>query len=135
MGLGRRRVLEAMASVGLATSLGTREASAQGRSRQGRSIEIERDVCIIGGGAAGTYAALGLRDRGRSVVVVEKSERLGGHCETFRDPASGAAIDIGVIVFPDNDPAVPAPRMHLLRYFRGPVERWASRARSWIPSI
>ena len=108
MGLGRRRILEALASVGLATSLGTRDASAQGRSRQagsrqGRSIEIERDVCIIGGGAAGTYAALGLRDRGRSVVVVEKSERLGGHCETFRDPTSGAAIDIGVIVFPDND--------------------------------
>jgi hypothetical protein len=84
--------------VGVATSLGAREASARGRS-----AEIERDVCIIGGGAAGTYAALGLRDRGRSVVVVEKSERLGGHCETFRDPASGAPIDIGVIVFPDNE--------------------------------
>lgn len=98
MGLGRRQILEAMASVGVATSLGAREAGARGGGE-----EIERDVCIVGGGAAGTYAAIGLRDRGRSVVVVEKSDRLGGHCETFRDPASGAPIDIGVIVFPDNE--------------------------------
>jgi len=95
MGLGRRQVLEAIASVGVATGLGAREAVAHGG-------DIERDVCIIGGGAAGTYAALGLRDRGRSVVVVERSERLGGHCETYRDPSSGVPIDIGVIVFPDN---------------------------------
>jgi hypothetical protein len=95
MGLGRRQVLEGIASVGLVSSLGAREAAAHGDA-------IERDVCIIGGGGAGVYAALGLRDRGRSVVVVERSERLGGHCETYRDPASGAAIDIGVIVFPDN---------------------------------
>jgi hypothetical protein len=95
MGVGRRQVLEAIASVGLGSSLVARGAAARGD-------DIERDVCIIGGGAAGTYAALGLRDRGRSVVVVERSGRLGGHCETYRDPATGAPIDIGVIVFPDN---------------------------------
>ncbi|KAK4223211.1 hypothetical protein QBC38DRAFT_54825 [Podospora fimiseda] len=39
---------------------------------------IKRDVCIIGGGAAGTYAALRLRDAGKSVVIVEKSSKLGG---------------------------------------------------------
>lgn len=95
MGLGRRQVLGGIASVGVATGLGVRDAGARG-------ADIERDVCIIGGGSAGTFAALGLRDRGRSVVVVERSERLGGHCETYRDPVSGAPIDIGVIVFPDN---------------------------------
>ena len=96
MTLGRRQVLEAIASVGLATGLGAGEAAAHGN-------EIERDVCIIGGGSAGTYAALRLRELGRSVVVVERSGRLGGHCETFQDPASGAPIDIGVIVFPDQE--------------------------------
>ncbi|HTV19947.1 MAG TPA: FAD-dependent oxidoreductase [Polyangiaceae bacterium] len=100
MRVGRRQVLGAMASVGLTTGLGARQAFAhRGRARRGA---IERDVCIVGGGAAGTFAALGLRDRGKSVVVVERADRLGGHCETFHDPASGAAIDIGVIVFPDN---------------------------------
>jgi hypothetical protein len=83
----------------LATGLSSEEAAARAASHGG---ELERDVIIIGGGAAGTYAALALRDRGLSVLVVERSERLGGHCETFHDPASGAAIDIGVIVFPDN---------------------------------
>ena len=95
MGVGRRQVLEAMVSVGLGSSLVAREADAGGS-------DIERDVCIIGGGAAGTYAALGLRARGRSVIVIERSGRLGGHCETYRDPATGTPIDIGVIVFPDN---------------------------------
>lgn len=63
---------------------------------------LRRDVCIIGGGAAGTYAAVRLRDQGRSVAIIERSGRLGGHAETFYDPNTGAPIDIGVIVFPDN---------------------------------
>lgn len=63
---------------------------------------LRRDVCIIGGGSAGTYAAIRLRDQGRTVAVVERSDRLGGHAETFYDPNTGAPIDIGVIVFPDN---------------------------------
>jgi hypothetical protein len=63
---------------------------------------IHRDVCIIGGGSAGTYAALRLKDEGRSVAIVERSRRLGGHAETFYDPDTGAPIDIGVVIFPDN---------------------------------
>ncbi len=95
MGIDRRQVLGGIASVGLATALDIRDAAAQGDA-------IERDVCIVGGGAAGTYAALRLRDEGRSVVILERSDRLGGHCETYRDPSSGVPIDIGVFLFPDN---------------------------------
>jgi hypothetical protein len=62
---------------------------------------IRRDVCVIGGGSAGTYAAVRLRDLGKSAVVVEAKDRLGGHCETHHDPASGETIDIGVVVFED----------------------------------
>jgi heterodisulfide reductase subunit A-like polyferredoxin len=41
---------------------------------------IVRDVCILGGGSTGTYAAIRLsQDMGKSVVVIEKTERLGGH--------------------------------------------------------
>ncbi|KAK4166914.1 hypothetical protein QBC43DRAFT_312626 [Cladorrhinum sp. PSN259] len=39
---------------------------------------IKRDVCIIGGGAAGTYAAIRLRDAGKTVAVVERSSKIGG---------------------------------------------------------
>ncbi|HEY5957661.1 MAG TPA: FAD-dependent oxidoreductase, partial [Polyangiaceae bacterium] len=62
---------------------------------------VSRDVAIIGGGSAGVYTAFRLRDMGKSVAVIERSNRLGGHAQTFRDPTTGTPIDIGVVVFPD----------------------------------
>jgi hypothetical protein len=63
---------------------------------------ITVDVCIIGGGATGTYAAVRLQeDYGKSVIVVEKTDRLGGHTETYfateaPSPYTGAPVDYGV---------------------------------------
>lgn len=57
---------------------------------------ITRDVCIIGGGSSGTYAAIRLHGLGKSVVVVERKDRLGGHTETYIDPATQLPTDIGV---------------------------------------
>jgi NAD(P)-binding Rossmann-like domain len=58
---------------------------------------IIRDVCIIGGGSTGTYAAVRLRqDLGKSVVVVEKTNLLGGHTNTFVDPVTHFPVDYGV---------------------------------------
>jgi Flavin containing amine oxidoreductase len=73
---------------------------------------IVRDVCVIGGGGAGAYAAVKLRDAGKSVVVVERSSRLGGHAETYRSSATSAPIDIGVQIFPD----LPIVRDYFARY-------------------
>ncbi|CRG90903.1 hypothetical protein PISL3812_07949 [Talaromyces islandicus] len=44
---------------------------------------ITRDVCILGGGATGTYAAIQLKDQDHSVVLVERNGQLGGHSETL----------------------------------------------------
>jgi hypothetical protein len=60
---------------------------------------IVRDVAIIGGGASGTYAAIQLRQMGHSVVVVERESVLGGHTNTYFDPASGMHVDYGVQVW------------------------------------
>ena len=60
---------------------------------------LNYDVCVIGGGSAGTYAAIRLRDLKKTVAVVEAKGRLGGHTETYTDPISKATIDIGVIEF------------------------------------
>lgn len=60
---------------------------------------INRDVCIIGGGSSGTYAAVQLHDSGKSVVVVEKENVLGGHTNTFIDPQTNQTVDFGVVVF------------------------------------
>ncbi|KAL2830472.1 hypothetical protein BDW59DRAFT_17986 [Aspergillus cavernicola] len=56
---------------------------------------ITRDVCIVGGGATGTYAAVQLVERGHSIVIVEQKDRLGGHAETLYLP-SGEYLNYGV---------------------------------------
>jgi hypothetical protein len=61
---------------------------------------IVRDVCIIGGGATGTYSAVRLsQDLGKSVVIVEKTDRLGGHTETYIDPITHYPVDYGVLAY------------------------------------
>jgi hypothetical protein len=112
LGLTRKRMLGLMG----ATAAGSVAASlspsaAQAATARGtaaaftESHVIHRDVCVIGGGSAGTYTATRLGDLGRSVVVVEAKDRLGGHTETYHDPVTGGTVDIGVIVFED-DPLV-----------------------------
>jgi hypothetical protein len=64
-----------------------------------RPSEINSDVCILGGGASGIYAAIRLMQLGYSVTVVEKTGRIGGHTQTYYDPITGNPIDIGVVVF------------------------------------
>ncbi|KAL0929997.1 putative FAD dependent oxidoreductase [Colletotrichum truncatum] len=66
---------------------------------------IERDFAIIGGGAAGTYAAISLADQNKTFTLVEVSNRLGGNTRTFHDPATGAKVDVGVQIHLD-DPIV-----------------------------
>lgn len=57
---------------------------------------VNVDVAIIGGGATGTYAALALKDAGKSVVVVEKAGVLGGQTDTWVDEETGIAFEYGV---------------------------------------
>ncbi|MBI4456970.1 MAG: CoB--CoM heterodisulfide reductase iron-sulfur subunit A family protein [Acidobacteria bacterium] len=43
-----------------------------------KQMQVARDVLIIGGGIAGMQTAIDLKDRGFTVHLVEKSDRLGG---------------------------------------------------------
>ncbi|KAL4742140.1 hypothetical protein BDV11DRAFT_212143 [Aspergillus similis] len=67
----------------------------------GDNDTISRDFAIIGGGASGTYAAVRLRERGKSVVLIERDDHLGGHTHTYYD-SHGTPIDYGVWVYCDN---------------------------------
>ena len=95
MRLRRRNVLKLLSysAAGFAT------AGLSSRTAFAKTKTIERDVCVIGGGASGTYTAVAVKDAGRSVVVLESKQRLGGHTETYVDPATGIPTDIGVVVF------------------------------------
>ncbi|KAI9679855.1 MAG: hypothetical protein M1817_004869 [Caeruleum heppii] len=57
------------------------------------------DVAVIGGGAAGTYAAVRLHDQGKSVAVIERNDYLGGGTRTYTDPATNTTIDYGVQIY------------------------------------
>lgn len=77
-----------------------------GPSRYGDEDIIQRDVVVVGGGSSGTYAAIRLLDLGASVVLVEKEGRLGGHQNTYVDPASGTTVDYGVQGFANSSVTV-----------------------------
>ena len=62
---------------------------------------LDVDVCVIGGGAAGTYAAIKSRDLNKTIVVVEQQDRLGGHTKTYFDPNSNKSIELGVAEYDD----------------------------------
>ncbi|KAE8454188.1 hypothetical protein EG329_005113 [Mollisiaceae sp. DMI_Dod_QoI] len=63
------------------------------------STAITSDYCIIGGGSSGTYAAIRLQQLGKTVTLIEKESRLGGHVNTYVDPVTGSSFDYGVITF------------------------------------
>jgi monoamine oxidase len=50
---------------------------------------MEADVCIVGGGYAGLTAAWRLHGAGRSVVVLEARDRIGGRVWTVDRPGGG----------------------------------------------
>ncbi|KAF7587375.1 hypothetical protein BBP40_007341 [Aspergillus hancockii] len=63
---------------------------------------ISKDVVVIGGGAAGAYAAVRLReDYGKSISLIEKEGRIGGAVDTWTDPNTGTPYELGVEAFLD----------------------------------
>jgi monoamine oxidase len=55
---------------------------------------VEADVCVVGAGLAGLTAARRLSQAGRSVVVLEARDRVGGRVWT-RTSADGVPVDMG----------------------------------------
>lgn len=60
---------------------------------------LERDVVVLGGGSTGSFAAIALKDLGKSVVIIEKRDQLGGHTNTYADSATGKAVNFGVQIY------------------------------------
>jgi monoamine oxidase len=53
----------------------------------------ERDVVVVGAGVAGLTAGRRIQEAGRSVVVLEARDRVGGR--TLNDTIAGATVEIG----------------------------------------
>lgn len=57
--------------------------------------QVQVDVLVIGAGAAGLAAADELARAGRSVLLVEARDRIGGRCLTRRLPGVPAPVELG----------------------------------------
>lgn len=99
-----RRSYIVLIATGLLRAL---SAAAQGFSASGYAHQnvLIRDVLVIGGGSAGTYAAVRLNDMGHTVALVEHQSLLGGHAQTYIDPTTKTPVNYGVAYF-YNDPIV-----------------------------
>lgn len=67
---------------------------------------IDTDVAVIGGGAAGTYAAVRLQDFDTNVVLIEPRDHLGGHTSTYTVPETNTTFEYGVQSYVRNDAAL-----------------------------
>ena len=81
--ISRRNVLISTAFAGMTGLSGTASAAAAPCSAaMPKKWNYEADVVIIGAGAVGLPAAIGARDAGLSVLVVDANYDIGGHAIT-----------------------------------------------------
>ncbi len=113
----RRAVLGGAAATTAGLALGSGAwaelaADAAGRGPRGRqgSLPHKVDVVVVGAGLAGLVAARKIANRGRSVLVVEARDRVGGRVLNHRLHAGGVIETGGAFVGPTQD--------HILRLAR-----------------
>lgn len=64
-------------------------------SQQQLDQNFDADVIVIGAGISGTSAAKALHDQGKSVIIVEANNRIGGRTWTEPEGAPGGPVDNG----------------------------------------
>ncbi len=96
-----------------------------------RAVEPERDVIVVGAGIAGLTCARELTATGRSVLVLEASDGIGGRVRT--DELDGFRLDRGFQVlptaYPELDGLVDLDSLELCSFARGAIVRHGGRWR------
>ncbi len=72
----------------------TNDRRAERRAAPDGSVELDADVLVIGGGPAGTWAAVSAAERGARVVLADKGFAAPRALPRRPAPASGTSIRI-----------------------------------------
>ena len=90
----RREILSEISRRSFLAGSAASVAASPALAQRGRPPSTEVDCVIVGAGAAGIAAARRLRETGRSFILIEASNRIGGRC--FAETASfGVPFDRG----------------------------------------
>lgn len=104
--LGRRSVLGgslgALAALAAGGEIATAEASVAAGSLQG-SLPRAVDVVVVGAGISGLVTARALAQRGRSVLVLEARDRVGGRVLNHQLPTGQVIESGGAFIGPTQD--------------------------------
>jgi len=107
-----KKVLRVVASVFLVFSFasagGVDSDSSAGRTsrrlKNSKGTKAEKELCVIGGGAAGAYTAYEAQKRGYDTVLIEPQDNLGGNCEVVKvpstiDPSVTYLVNAAVVIY------------------------------------
>lgn len=122
-GINRRQLIGATAAAAAAgAAAGTPGASAATKKKSKRTPQVSADVIVVGAGIAGLTAARLVKNAGKSVVVLEANDRVGGRVWNHHLPGGEVSERGGTFVGPTQNHIIKLAAEHGIGTFSAVIE-------------